>query len=677
MNWPSKRSLIIAFSSYLSVGLALYVALWLDLQNPWWAMLTVYVTQPPQRLTGAIWSKCIYRIGGTLIGGVVCIALIPAAANSPTLLLAGIGGWMAVCVFCGLLDRTPRSYLFLLGGYTVALVGLPLATNPGLVFDVVVDRMEEIVIGVLAVAIVQSVIFPLSVGGLALGKLDGMMAAMRVWLAQALADPARPPPRRELLLDLGQVNALAADWSFEGTLPSWRRRALWALEERLVMLLPTITAVDEQMAALAETDGASSEAQALASRVAAWAATAGAVERGAHGAGPLDVEAAERRLGPNASWRNLLLASLTRRLGELTAHWEEACVLAGAVKSATPPTDVRVVRMIDAAKPRALHVDPGIAVQSALAAAVTLIALGVFSVMTRWELGFLSIGIAAVCCALFAMVDDPRPLARNFLSGFCAALPIALVFAFAVLPRLDGFPLLMASLFPVLVPVALLYAQPKHAVSGLGVLVGFSVLLAIQPSFAIDLPTLLNGFLAAALGVVAAWAGLSVMRIIPTERAVSRLLKAEWRELASLLRGSTIPGPRVWASRMMDRVGLLIPRLLSLRRDSDAEFGQILREPRLAIAAMELKRLSSRLDAGPRFAIDAAFTALADHFDRLGAGAKSEAPAAVLTRLDAAIAQILAVEDPSARYAAAADALSIRRTLFPTAPAIPLRSSSA
>jgi uncharacterized membrane protein YccC len=676
MTWPSQRSLIIASSSYLSVGLALYVAFALDLQNPWWAMLTVYITQPPQRLTGTIWSKCFYRIAGTLLGGVVCVALIPPVSNSPVLLLLGIAGWLALCVFFGLIDRTPRSYLFMLAGYTVALVGLPLASNPGIVFDVVVARAEEIIIGVVATAVVQSLVFPVSVTDLALAKLDGMISAAGAWLVQNLADPDRAPPQRELLLDLNLVNALAADWRFEGTLPVWRRRALWALEERLVALLPAITAVDDQMSALVEAGGSEAETRALAKRVATWAADAEAGGPEALAAIHQDLQAAEPRLAPDADWRTLLKASLTRRLRELTTLWSEACVLARMVRTGAAPIEPRAARMIAEARPRSLHMDSKVAARSALTAAVTVGSLGAFSILTRWELGFLSMGIAAACCALFAVADDPTPLARDFLIGFCAGLPIALIYEFAILPRLDGYPLLMASLLPVLIPGALVYAQPRHTVWGLGMLIAFSVLLAIQPSFANDLPTFLNGFLAAVVGVIAASMGLGLMRIIPTERAVSRLLQAGWREVASVLRGRAIPQRRVWASRMIDRVGLLIPRLLRLQREDEATFNQVLREPRLALAAIELKSVRSKLDVGAGTEIDFALAALADHFERLGSGAPPR-PTELLTRLDGAIAQILTLDDASDRHSAAAAVLSFRRTMFPAAPAYASRRGPA
>jgi uncharacterized membrane protein YccC len=59
----------------------------------------------------------------------------------------------------------------MLAGYTVALVYLPIATDPIRIFDTAVIRTEEIIIGVLASALVQSLLFPSNVEAIMHDKL--------------------------------------------------------------------------------------------------------------------------------------------------------------------------------------------------------------------------------------------------------------------------------------------------------------------------------------------------------------------------------------------------------------------------------------------------------------------------------------------------------------------------
>jgi uncharacterized membrane protein YccC len=69
---------------------------------------------------------------------------------------------VTLCLFVALHDRTPRSYMFVLSGYTAALIGFPSVLAPGTVFDTAVGRVEEITIGVICAALVHSLILPKS-----------------------------------------------------------------------------------------------------------------------------------------------------------------------------------------------------------------------------------------------------------------------------------------------------------------------------------------------------------------------------------------------------------------------------------------------------------------------------------------------------------------------------------
>lgn len=47
---------------------------------------------------------------------------MPTLVNSPELLSLAIAAWVGLCLYVSLLDRTPRSYMFMLAGYTCALL---------------------------------------------------------------------------------------------------------------------------------------------------------------------------------------------------------------------------------------------------------------------------------------------------------------------------------------------------------------------------------------------------------------------------------------------------------------------------------------------------------------------------------------------------------------------------
>ena len=111
-EWSQKLSYCIA--NVTAVLVALYIALWLDLDRPYWAMFTVFIVSKP--ISGAVRSKGVYRFIGTLVGASMSVFLVPPLVQSPVLLSLAVSIWVAGCLYGALQDRTPRNYAFLLAG---------------------------------------------------------------------------------------------------------------------------------------------------------------------------------------------------------------------------------------------------------------------------------------------------------------------------------------------------------------------------------------------------------------------------------------------------------------------------------------------------------------------------------------------------------------------------------
>jgi len=68
MTLPAWRDWVFALKVCAAALLALFVALWIDLPRPYWAVSTVFITIQP--LAGATRSNAIYRVYGTLPGSI-------------------------------------------------------------------------------------------------------------------------------------------------------------------------------------------------------------------------------------------------------------------------------------------------------------------------------------------------------------------------------------------------------------------------------------------------------------------------------------------------------------------------------------------------------------------------------------------------------------------------------
>ena len=161
MSVPTWRDWAFALKVLGAAVLALFIALWIDLPRPYWAISTIFITIQP--LAGATRSKAIYRVCGTLLGAIVAMILVPNLVNAPEVLTFAIALWVGACLYVSLLDRTPRSYVLMLGGYTAAFIGFPAVADPGAIFDTAVARAEEITLGILCATLFASIVLPQSV----------------------------------------------------------------------------------------------------------------------------------------------------------------------------------------------------------------------------------------------------------------------------------------------------------------------------------------------------------------------------------------------------------------------------------------------------------------------------------------------------------------------------------
>src|ERR1700678_4487993 len=102
-GWPQK--LIYCVANVMAVLAALYIAFWLDLERPYWAMFTVFIVSKP--ISGAVRAKGVFRFVGSLVGASMSVFLVPPLVQSPVLLSLAVSVWVGLCLFAALQDRTP------------------------------------------------------------------------------------------------------------------------------------------------------------------------------------------------------------------------------------------------------------------------------------------------------------------------------------------------------------------------------------------------------------------------------------------------------------------------------------------------------------------------------------------------------------------------------------------
>ncbi|MEG3175077.1 FUSC family protein [Sphingomonas sp. RB3P16] len=654
--------------------LAYYIALRIGLTRPYWAVTTSYIVAQP--LAGAALSKAVFRVAGTVLGATAAVVLVPNLVNAPELLSLALALWLGVCLYISLLDRTPRAYVFLLAGYTASIIGFPSVAAPDAVFTTSVLRVQEITIGILCGALVHGFVFPQTVTATLLSRVNAILADAERWSRDSLAglaDAALDRDRRRLALDINELHQLSIHLPFDTARLLPRVRTLRALQAELSMLLPLASAVDDRIRELLRgAEAPRPEAVTLIEDVRAWLAAGLPVAERNEAADALIARA--RALEPPVAepllWRDALRLSLLARLAELIDAHRNARDLLDQMKSPSrAPLNPGVARLLARSARRPLHRDRGIALRAAAGTVATILLGCTFWIATGWSDGAGAVLIAGVCCALFGNSDDPAPSIMAFFYGTILGLVVSAIYAFVILPRVTDFVTLIAVLAPAMLIGGVFLARPKTMLVTLGALLGGINTVGLNDRYGGSFDAFVNGGVSQLIGTIFAVVTVGLFQTIGAETAARRLIRAGWRELAWRSNASGPPDAAGWIARMLDRIGLLAPRLALQGADPGKPLLDALTDLRVGVSIAELRQL--RLDGTPADAsvITPVLSGVGAHYRALRPDRPAPPEPHLLADLDSAMNQLAEADPPAKRRAGVLALTSLRRNLFPGAPA--------
>ena len=269
-------------------------------------------------------------------------------------------------------------------------------------------------------------------------------------------------------------------------------------------------------------------------------------------------------------------------------------------------------------------------------------------------------------CTLFASLDDPTPVQRGTLILLALCIPLVVIYQFFILPAIGGFELLCVALAFTLIPAGLLMAIPAYAPIGLALALAFCIEMSLQASYTADLASIVNSDSAFVVGGLAGLTVTRLMRVIGTQVSARRLMRATYRDLASLANGRALPTRDEWASRMLDRVALLLYRQPRFELRPQHEFADALEGLRLGVNIIETRSIASGTSKPSQQALAAMLACLAPYFRGLARGRVAQLDDELLRRIDIVIDDVTACSVPT--HAGVAAIVGMRRTLYPNSP---------
>ena len=665
------REVVFSAKTFFAAMLALGVALGFGFFKPYWALATVYIVSQP--LSGAVASKAVYRVGGTFVGALVTLVLVPKLVNAPALLCLALAAWVGLCLFISLLDRTPRSYFFMLAGYTAAIIGFASVNDSQLLFDTAVSRVQEITLGIICAAVVNRVILPRHVGPVLTGRIEAWLEDASRWAQDVLSGQvqdakSRADARRMAADTLGLV-ALTTYLPYDPSPLKQAREQMNILEQHMTALVPLLSAVGDRITALQpDESGIAAPMRSLLADISAWIA--------AGRAGREDVaEDLRRQIGrvgetveSKSDWRSLLEFNLCARLHDLVDVWEDCLILRSDIATGRDRIPSHLAAAAKFAGDPVLHLDTSRAWISGLAATAGILICCAFWIGTGWNEGWTAAQLTAVFCCIFSSLDNPLPAIKTHTWGLLGSIGVAGLYQFAIFPAVDGFPMLILVLAPFLLLGGAYMATPIWGFPAFAWVVNSCLFLNLEPSLNLDFQLFANANLAALLAAILGLIVIATFRAIGAEAGAARLLRAVWSDVAQLTRQREEVEVSAFVRRMVDRLGLLVPRLVALPAGSHLHATDMLSDIRAGLNLADVQRERAGLSAEENEIAGDLLTGVSLHFQDKLAVATAQPGRALLDKIDAAIARLT---NPLLRTASGTTLLhalvGTRRCLFPRA----------
>jgi uncharacterized membrane protein YccC len=633
-----------ALANTVAVLSALGIAMAFGLDRPYWAMFTVFIIAKP--MSGAVRSKAVYRLAGTLAGAAMAVFLVPPLVQSPALLCLAMSAWVGMCLYFSLLDRTPRSYAFMLAGYTATIVGFSVVGSPETVFDTAVARIEEISLGIVCGSIAHSIFFPQNITSEINEKLARTIRACADWIGKSLTRPLGledEAAHRRLAQVVTDLQLLYTHVSFETSDVQRAGGVMRALQDRLTRLSAYLTTLQKSVQALATQAPLRAPMLAALASVSSWARTlADGREGGAdsHDMVPSAPVAPDESQSDRREWESLLEQAVVVYLGKLVRALQESSVLAAALRgrAATLPGDLQ--REAAMSRRRSLHLDRGVAALSGCAAAVSCLIACVLWIQGSWPEGAVAAQFAAIGCSVFATLDRPAKVIGSAIAGVLLALPFSALYEFAIFPRIDGFASLALVLAPAVLLFSLMQTSEKLEGAALVLAIGFSGGLALQSTYRADFAAFVNTNTAEVMGLLVADVTVLVFRTIDPLWSAVRISRAGWRSM-SRLADATETDMGAWSTPMFDRLGLVASRLPQADSARITQ-GRVdpLRDLRVGLNVAAIRQAEDGAGPGVPAALRRVLTEVSGAYEALARGRPLALPSDMQASIDAGIASL-------------------------------------
>lgn len=596
---PSRLDLIFACKTFVAGMLALFISFELDLINPMWSIGTVMIIANPY--SGMVSSKCVYRLVGTFAGAIIALLLTPHFINTPWLFTIILSLWVGFALYVSLLDRTPRSYVFMLAGYSTAMIVYNAITyiDTYNIFDIAVARVLEISVGVIATAVVSATFFPLHIGVLIKQRVNKTLNDLETTFEKLITVQQTSENYTQILSvitrDASDVHALAVHLAYEKGELKGMTKPLQEMLHQVSLVVANLVALSQRIKQLEQMQLVNLVAHLNAIREYTLAFLK--QERSLVPSDlltlPHGFEDDFNQLIDRASAdQQIALAALKMDIRHFISNILAVKLLWQQIQQGNKEIPPEITAITT--KYPSLHRDHGIAIRGGISAVLITFIVTAAWIISGWKAGFMMAQMGAITACILTALDNPVPVLRIFIWGSLVSAVLVFVYAFGIFPHVTHFWQLALVLFPVfLVAVSMMANQmlmPVGMVLGINTMMG----LNLHNKYSIDAVSYLDSSFAMILGVLVSLIVIDLVRAVSPDTSATRILALHYqamRQALSLTYGIEF---KIHLRSMLDRVGVLNTKMVQ-HPDIKQSIQNALIESSSIIDLVRLQEISQKL----------------------------------------------------------------------------------
>ncbi|MDH1914750.1 FUSC family protein [Acinetobacter junii] len=564
---PSRLDIIFACKTFVAGMLALFISFELDLINPMWSIGTVLIIASPY--SGMVSSKCIYRLVGTAAGAIMALLLTPHFINTPWLFTIILALWVGFALYISLLDRTPRSYVFMLAGYSTAMIVYNAITyvDSYNIFDIALARVLEISVGVISTAVVSATFFPVHVGAMIKQRVIKTLQDLENIFEKLISAQDTNQNYTQILgvitRDASDIHALAVHLAYEKGELQGMTKPLQEMLHQVSLVVANLVAMSQRIKQLEQmplTTLAPRLSQLRQQTLQFLNQEKQLTADNLRDLPPQFEQDFSELIAIASSEQKTVLAALKMDVRHFIANMLAVKLLWQQIQKGHKeiPSEITTITT----QYPSLHRDHGIAVRGGISAVlITFIVTGAW-ILSGWKAGFMMAQMGAITACILTALDNPVPVLRIFIWGSIVSAGLVFIYAFGIFPHITHFWQLALILFPIfLVAVSMMANQmlmPIGMVLGINTMMG----LNLHNKYSMDAVSYLDSSFAMILGVLVSLIVIDLVRAVSPDTSATRILSLHYQAMRQALTLSYGIDFKIHLRSMLDRVGVLNSKMV-------------------------------------------------------------------------------------------------------------------